>query len=83
MVHTSILQGCLLVGMISRVMLLCLKQEIKLTYPIGGLIALLNVFYKIVAKSLQIRLQHPLKDVISPKHLAFLSYRHILGNILL
>ena len=44
-------------------------------------ITLLTVIYKIFAKTLQIRLQPILRDVISPKQTAFLPLRFILDNI--
>ena len=46
-------------------------------------ITLLTVIYKIFAKTLQIRLQPMLKDVISPEQTAFLSLSFILDNIVL
>jgi len=46
-------------------------------------ITLLNVSYKILAKTLQLRLQGILQDVISPDQSAFLPLRYILDNVLL
>ena len=46
-------------------------------------ITLLTVIYKIFAKTLQIRLQPMLRDVISPEQTAFLPLRFILDNIVL
>ena len=46
-------------------------------------ITLLNVGYKIYAKSLQMRLQDPLSEIISPDQGAYLKKRFILENILL
>ena len=46
-------------------------------------ITLLTVIYKIFAKTLQLRLQPILRDVISPEQTAFLPLRFILDNIIL
>ena len=46
-------------------------------------ITLLNVGYKIYAKALQMRLQEPLSEIISPDQCAYLWNRFILDNILL
>ena len=46
-------------------------------------ITLLKVSYKIFAKTLQLRLQHMLRDVISPEQTTFLPLRFILNNIVL
>ena len=46
-------------------------------------ITLLNVGYKIYAKALQMRLQVPLSEIISPDQSAYLENRFILDNILL
>ena len=46
-------------------------------------ITLLPVIYKIFAKTLQLRLQPMLRDVISPEQTAFLPLRFILDNIVL
>ena len=46
-------------------------------------ITLLPVIYKIFAKTLQLRLQPMLRDVISPEQTAFLLLRFILDNIVL
>ena len=44
-------------------------------------IILLTVIYKIFAKTLQLRLQSILRDVISPEQNVFLPFRFILDNI--
>lgn len=44
---------------------------------------LLTLVYKIFAKTLQLRFQPILKDVISPEQTAFLPLRFILDNIVL
>lgn len=46
-------------------------------------ITLLTASYKIFAKTLQLRLQPILRDVISPKQMALLLLRFILDNIVL
>ena len=46
-------------------------------------ITLLNVSYKIYAKALQLRLQEPLAEIVSPDQSAYLRNRFILDNILL
>ena len=46
-------------------------------------ITLLNVGYKIYAKALQMRVQDPLSEIISPDQSAYLRNRFILDNILL
>jgi hypothetical protein len=46
-------------------------------------IILLNVYYKLFAKALQIRLQHVLIEIISSNQLDFLSMKYILDNIFL
>lgn len=46
-------------------------------------ITLLTSIYKIYAKTLQLRLQPMLSDVISPEQTAFLPLRYILDNIVL
>lgn len=45
-------------------------------------IILLTSIYKIYAKTLQLRLQPMLSDVISPEQTIFLPFRFILDNIL-
>ena len=46
-------------------------------------ITLLTIIYKIFAKTLQLRLQPMLRDVISPEQTTFLPLRFILDNIVL
>ena len=46
-------------------------------------ITLLTAGYKVLAKTLQLKLQPILRDVISPEQTTFLPFRFILDNIVL
>jgi len=83
MVRSSICQGRLPSSMTSGTIALLFKAGDRANLANWRPITLLNSSYKIVAKALQIWLQHFLQDVISPEQSAFLPFRHILGNILL
>ena len=77
-------------AIVSRILPLGItKGLIVLLYKDGGCnifnnwcpIILLNVYYKLFAKALQIRLQHVLIEIIFANQSDFLSMRYILENI--
>lgn len=82
MIHSSILRGMLPPNMNKGLIVLLPKdgdlEEIKKWRPI----TLLNTSYKILAKTLQIRLQHLLPDIIHDGQSAFLPSRHILDSVM-
>jgi hypothetical protein len=82
MVHQSIARGRLPQGMNDG--LIALLHKGGVTNDINNYmpITLLNVSYKIVAKTLQHRLQPFLPDLISEDQTAFLPLQYILDNVL-
>jgi len=83
MLQESILQGRFPTSMTSGVIALIFKKGDKTNLSNWRPITLLNITYKILAKTLQVRLQNLLKDVISLDQSAFLPLRYILDNVLL
>lgn len=83
MVHHSVAQGHLPTGMTSGTIALIFKAGDRVDLSNWRPITLLSVSYKIIAKAMQIQLQHLLQDVISQEQFDFLPNRHILCNILL
>lgn len=83
MIQQSISTGRFPLCMTSGIIALIFKAGDRADLSNWRPITLVDVSYKILAKALQIRLQSLLKDVISLEQSAFLSFRHILGNILL
>lgn len=83
MLQTSIIKGRFPQGMTFGLITLVFKDGDRANLSNWYLITFLNVSYKILAKTLQVRLQSLLQDVISPNQLAFLPLKYILDNVLL
>jgi len=83
MLQTSIALGRFPNGMTSGVITLIFKEGDRANLVNWRPITLLNVSYKVLAKTLQLRLQGLLQEVISPEQSAFLPLRYILDNVLL
>jgi hypothetical protein len=75
--------GMLHEGISKKLISLIPKKGDKANLNYWRPITLLTVVYKIFAKTLQLRLQPILKDIISPEQTIFLPLRFILDNIIL
>ena len=67
---------------ISHILLILKKKEPVIVADLRP-ISLCNVFYKIIAKMLTIRLRKVIADLIGEEHSAFVPGRHITDNILI
>jgi len=83
MLQSSIAQVRFPSGMTFGVIALLIKEGDHANLANWHPITLLNVSYKILTKTLQLRLQGLLQEVISPEQSAFLLLRYILDNVLL
>ena len=77
MLLRSIEEGALHEGVTKRIISLIPKEEDSKDLNYWRPITLLTVIYKIFAKTLQLRLQPMLKDVISPEQITFLLLKFI------
>ena len=83
MILKGIDDGALNEGITKGLIALIPKEGNKADLNYWRPITLLTAVYKIYAKTLQLRLQPILRDVISPEQTAFLPLRFILDNIVL
>ena len=83
MIRGAIAVGSLLESLTAAIIILLHKGGSRELLSNWRMIILLNVMYKILAKTLQLRLQAIFMEIINSDQFAFLLMRFILDNILL